>query len=138
VLLLGSLADVAEQAGRPGLSRPAFISGALWELSLALCSGHACLCRSGLYAAVTAQSSRAQLRGQSRPLTEVAEYCLVRGVACSCPHVELVSVVLGLCWGSQLRFVPGVGFVRTSTCSAWAFPMQALVVFSTFYRLSVT
>jgi hypothetical protein len=35
--LLGDLADQAVQAGGPGLSRAAFISGALWELSVALC-----------------------------------------------------------------------------------------------------
>jgi hypothetical protein len=34
--LLRSLADQAGQAGGPGLSRDAFISGALWELSVAL------------------------------------------------------------------------------------------------------
>jgi hypothetical protein len=45
--LLGDLADQAVQAGGLGLSRAAFISGALWELSVALCRGNASLCRSG-------------------------------------------------------------------------------------------
>jgi hypothetical protein len=35
--LLGDLADQAVQAGGPGLSRAAFISGALRELGVALC-----------------------------------------------------------------------------------------------------
>jgi hypothetical protein len=37
--LLGGSADQAVQAGGPGLSRAAFISGALRELSVALCRG---------------------------------------------------------------------------------------------------
>jgi hypothetical protein len=46
--LLDDLADQAVQAGGPGLSRSAFISGALWELSVALAhTGSASLCRSG-------------------------------------------------------------------------------------------
>jgi hypothetical protein len=41
VSLLGSLADVAVQAGGPGLSLQAFILGALREASVALCRGSA-------------------------------------------------------------------------------------------------
>jgi hypothetical protein len=44
--LPGDLADQAVQAGGPGLSRVAFISGAPRELSVALCRGNASLCRS--------------------------------------------------------------------------------------------
>jgi hypothetical protein len=46
--LLCSLADHAVQAGGPGLSRNAFISGALWELGIAMRQGSASLGRSGL------------------------------------------------------------------------------------------
>jgi hypothetical protein len=49
--LLGDLADQAVQAGGPGLLRADFISGALRELSVALCRGHASLCRSVAYVA---------------------------------------------------------------------------------------
>jgi hypothetical protein len=49
--LLGDLPDQAVQAGGPGLSQAAFISGALRELSVALCRGNASLCRSGTYVA---------------------------------------------------------------------------------------
>jgi hypothetical protein len=48
--LLRSLADNAVHAEGPGLSRDAFITGALWELGVALCRGNASLGRSGLYA----------------------------------------------------------------------------------------
>jgi hypothetical protein len=41
--LLGDLADQAVQACGPGLSRAAFISGALRELSIAFCRGNASL-----------------------------------------------------------------------------------------------
>jgi hypothetical protein len=47
-------------AGVLGLSRDAFISGALRELSVALCRGNASLGRSGLYALPRA-SGRASL-----------------------------------------------------------------------------
>jgi hypothetical protein len=49
--LLGDLADQVVQAGGPGLSRAAFISGALRERSVALCRGNASLCHSGAYVA---------------------------------------------------------------------------------------
>jgi hypothetical protein len=52
--LLGELADQAMQAGGPGLSQAAFISGALWELSVALCRGNASLCRLGACVATRA------------------------------------------------------------------------------------
>jgi hypothetical protein len=48
--LLRSLADDTVQAGGPGLSRDAFISGVPRELCVALCRGNASLGRSGLYA----------------------------------------------------------------------------------------
>jgi hypothetical protein len=68
--LLRSLADHAVQARDPGLSRDAFISGALWELGVAVCRGNACLGRFGLYA-LTRVSGQAPLRGLSRPSAEV-------------------------------------------------------------------
>jgi hypothetical protein len=71
--LLGDLADQAVQAGGPGLSRAAFISGALRELSLgrvALCRGNAPLSRSGAYLATRA-AGRTPLRGLAQPSAEV-------------------------------------------------------------------
>jgi hypothetical protein len=68
--LLGDLADQAVQAGGPGLSRAAFISGALRELSVALCRGNASLCRSGAYVATRA-AGRSRMRGLARPSAEV-------------------------------------------------------------------
>jgi hypothetical protein len=68
--LLGDLADQAVQAGGPGLSRAALISGALRELSVALCRGNAPLCRSGAYVATRA-SGRAPMRGLARLSAEV-------------------------------------------------------------------
>jgi hypothetical protein len=71
--LIGELADQAVEAGRPGLSRTTFVSGALKELSVALCRGNASLCQSSTYVATRA-SGRAPMRGlvlSSRPSTEV-------------------------------------------------------------------
>jgi hypothetical protein len=68
--LLSSLADHAVQAGGPGLSRDAFISGALRELGVALYCSNASLGRSGLYA-LTRVSGRAPLRGLSCPSAKV-------------------------------------------------------------------
>jgi hypothetical protein len=68
--LLRSLADQAVKSGGPGLSRVAFISGALRELGVALCRGNASLGRSSLYA-LTRVSGRASLRGLSCPSAEV-------------------------------------------------------------------
>jgi hypothetical protein len=67
---LGDLADQAVQAGGPGLTRAAFISGALRELSVALCRGNASLCRSGAYVATRA-AGRAPMRGLAQPSAEV-------------------------------------------------------------------
>jgi hypothetical protein len=67
--LLGDLADQAVQAGGPGLSQVAFISGALRELIVALCRGNASLCRSGAYVATRA-AGRASMRGLARPSAE--------------------------------------------------------------------
>jgi hypothetical protein len=64
--LLEDLADHAVQAGGPGLSRAAFISGALRELSVALCQGIASPCRSGAYVATRA-AGRTQMRGLAWP-----------------------------------------------------------------------
>jgi hypothetical protein len=64
--LLRDLADQAVQAGEPGLSRAAFISGALRELTVALCRGNASLCRSGAYV-VTRAAGRTPMRGLARP-----------------------------------------------------------------------
>jgi hypothetical protein len=68
--LLGDLADQAVQAGGPGLSRAAFISGALRELSVALCRGNASLSRSGAYVA-TRPAGHTPMRGLARPSAEV-------------------------------------------------------------------
>jgi hypothetical protein len=70
--LLGDLADQAVQAGRPSLARAAFISGALRELSVALCQGNVSPCRSGAYVATRA-SGRTPMRGLARPSTESVE-----------------------------------------------------------------
>jgi hypothetical protein len=63
--LLGDLAYRAVQAGWPGLSQAAFASGALQELSVALCRGNASLCRSGAYIATRAPG-RISMRGLAR------------------------------------------------------------------------
>jgi hypothetical protein len=68
--LLGDLADQAVQAGGPGHSRAAFISGALRELSVALCRGNASLCRSGANVATRAVG-RTPMRSLARPSAEV-------------------------------------------------------------------
>jgi hypothetical protein len=68
--LLGDLAAQAVQGGGPGLSRAAFISGALRELSVALCRGNASLCRSGACVATRA-AGRTPMRGRARPSAEV-------------------------------------------------------------------
>jgi hypothetical protein len=73
--LLGELADQAVQAGGPRLSWAAFISGALWELSVALYRVNASLCRSGAYVATRA-AGRTPMRGLARPSAEVVEACL--------------------------------------------------------------
>jgi hypothetical protein len=69
--LLGVLANQAVQAGGPGLSLATFVSGALRELSVALCRGNASLCRSGTYVATRA-AGRTPMRGLARPSSEVA------------------------------------------------------------------
>jgi hypothetical protein len=68
--LLGDLADQAVQAGGPGLSRAAFISGALRELRVALCRGNASLCRSGAYVATRA-AGWTPMRGLAQSSAEV-------------------------------------------------------------------
>jgi hypothetical protein len=68
--LLQSLTDHAVQARGPGLSRDAFISGALRELGVALCLGNTSLGRSGLHA-LARVSGRAPLHGLSCPSAEV-------------------------------------------------------------------
>jgi hypothetical protein len=45
MLLLGFIANEPLQAGGPDLSRDAFMSGPLWELSVAFCCGNASLFR---------------------------------------------------------------------------------------------
>jgi hypothetical protein len=67
---------MGSRSGELGLSHLDFILGTLRELSFALCHGIASLCRSDLHVS-TAASGRAPLRGQARPSTEVAWYCLV-------------------------------------------------------------
>jgi hypothetical protein len=58
------------QAGGPGLSRNAFILGALWELGIAMYRLNASLGRSGLQALMRAPS-RAPLSGLASPSAEV-------------------------------------------------------------------
>jgi hypothetical protein len=67
------------QAGGPGLSRAAFISGALRELSVTLCQGNASLCRSGEYI-VTQASGWTPMHGLARPSTEVVLACFTTRV----------------------------------------------------------
>jgi hypothetical protein len=74
--LLRDLADQAVQAGRPGLSRAALVSGALRELGVALCWGNASLCCSVAYVATRA-AGRTPMRGLARPSAEVVKACLV-------------------------------------------------------------
>jgi hypothetical protein len=64
--LLGDLAGQAVQAGGPGPTRVAFISGALRDLSVALCRGNASLCRSGAYVATHA-AGQTPMPGLARP-----------------------------------------------------------------------
>jgi hypothetical protein len=68
------LGDLADQAGRPGLSWAAFISGALRELSVALCRCNASLCRLGAYVATRA-SGQTLVRGLARPSAKVVWAC---------------------------------------------------------------
>jgi hypothetical protein len=63
---VADLADQAVQAGGPGHSRAAFISGAFLELSAALCQGNVSLCRSGAYAATRA-TGWTLMRSLARP-----------------------------------------------------------------------
>jgi hypothetical protein len=73
--LFGDLAEQAVQAGGPGLSLAAFISGALRELSVALGQGNASLYRSSAYVATRA-AGRTPMRGLARPSAEVVQACL--------------------------------------------------------------
>jgi hypothetical protein len=70
VTLFGDLANQAVQTGGPGLSRAAFISGALRELSVALCRGNASLRGSGAYVATRA-SGQTPMRVLGPPSTEM-------------------------------------------------------------------
>jgi hypothetical protein len=67
LMLLGDLTDRAAQVAGPDLSRAAFTSGALRELSVALCQGNASLCRSGAYIATHA-AGRTPMRSLARLL----------------------------------------------------------------------
>jgi hypothetical protein len=73
-MTLGNLADQAVQSGGPGLSRAAFISGALRELNVGLCRGNASLCRLGAYVATRA-AGQTLMRGLAWSSTEVVEAC---------------------------------------------------------------
>jgi hypothetical protein len=68
--LLGGLAGQAVLAGGPDLSRAAFISGALWELCVALCLGNASLCRLGAYVGARA-TGWTPICGLARPSAEI-------------------------------------------------------------------
>jgi hypothetical protein len=72
--LLGDSADQAGPAGGPGLFQAAYISGALRELSVALCRGTASLCRSGPDTAARA-SARTQMRGLALLSAKVVWAC---------------------------------------------------------------
>jgi hypothetical protein len=87
---IAKLADQAVQAGGPGLSRAAFISGALRELRVALCRGNASLCRSGAYVATRA-AGRAPIRGLAQPSAEVVWACLL-------PRVWVWGFWFGFAW----------------------------------------
>jgi hypothetical protein len=69
--LLGDLADQAVQAGGPGLSQATFMSGALRELSVALCQGNASLCLSGAHVPTRA-SGRTPMRDLAQPFSHSA------------------------------------------------------------------
>jgi hypothetical protein len=77
--LLVDLADQEVSVGGPGLSRAAFISRALRELSVAVCPSNASLCRSGAYVATRA-AGQTPMRGLTQPSPEVV-------LACVAPHV---------------------------------------------------
>jgi hypothetical protein len=76
--LLDSLADQAVLAGGPGLSRDAFISGALRELSVAMCRDDASFGRSGLLGCPAGPRCAAFLVPQPR-WSEVVRGCLLDG-----------------------------------------------------------
>jgi hypothetical protein len=69
LMLIGDVADQAVQADGRGLSRAAFVSGALRELSVALCQGNASLCRSGAFVATRA-AGWTPMRCLARPSAE--------------------------------------------------------------------
>jgi hypothetical protein len=73
--------------GGPGLSRAAFVSGALRERCL--CRGNASLCRSGAYVETRA-ADRTPVRGLARPSTEVVG-------ACFAPRMWVFLFLFDLC-----------------------------------------
>jgi hypothetical protein len=109
--LLGDVADQAVQAGGPGLSRAAFISGALRKLSVALCRGNASLCWSGAHVATRAAgrprcavspSPRLRLfRPVTRPVCGLG--CLVR------LSLRCVALLFGLFVRLQVALFPAGG-----------------------------
>jgi hypothetical protein len=102
--LLDDLAGQAVQAGGPGLSWAAFLSGALRELSVALCRVNASLCRSGAHVATRA-TGRTAMRVLAQRSTDMVETCIA-------PRVR----VWGFCFGYALRCVALLGGVCVRLC----------------------
>jgi hypothetical protein len=142
--LLGDLADQAVQAGGPGLSRAAFILGALRELSVALCRGNASLCRSGAYVATRAAGG-APMRGLARPSAEVVKACLAPrawvwgfwfGFA-----LRRVALLCGVFVRLHLALFPAGGpFLPSLSVNTYNFPALFRLYFrlaGLFFRLSL-
>jgi hypothetical protein len=108
-------------ASGPGLSRAAFISGALWELSVALCRGNVSLCQSGAYVATRAAGRTAQqvdaclaprmwVRGLGSALLCAPSPCFV---ACVCDCTEFCFRLAGLFFRLPLSiYVSAVACLR--------------------------
>jgi hypothetical protein len=109
--------------------RAAFISGALRELSVALCRGNASLCRSGAYVATSA-AGRAPMRGLAQPSAEVVLACLsprvwvwgfwfgfaLRRVALLCGVFVQLHLALFPAGGPFLPSLSVTPYIRASTC----------------------
>jgi hypothetical protein len=98
--LLGDLADQAVQAGGPGLSRAAFILGALRELSVALCRGNTSLCQSG---ACVATRAAARLRCAVSPGPRLGLFRPVSRPVCEFGVSGSASLCVALLCGVSVR-----------------------------------
>jgi hypothetical protein len=134
--LLADLAEQAVQAGGPGLSLAAFISGAHRELSIALCRGNASLFRSGAYVATRAAGGpflpslsvnlfwalgRSGASGGLR-LSAVACLPVTLGDMCGCVWILPRVACVCLCLASPLCLF-GAHAVRRGRppCMYWAY-----------------